>query len=121
MTEEVLPMHMNERMQDCVDRCNECREACLTTMAHCLEKGGRHASVQHITLLVDCAEICQTSANFMSRGSKLHAGVCGQCAEVCEACARSCEEMGDDAEMRRCAEACRACAQSCREMAAVRA
>jgi len=108
---------MNENMQDCVDRCDECREACLSTITHCLEKGGRHAQPAHVRLLADCAEICQTSANFMIRGSEHHAGTCGACADVCDACARSCEEMAEDAEMKRCAEACRACAQSCRQMA----
>jgi hypothetical protein len=86
-------------------------------VAHCLEKGGRHAEPQHIRLLLDCAEICQTSANFMVRGSDLHAATCRACAEVCERCADDCERMADDEMMRRCAEICRRCAASCAQMA----
>ena len=112
-------MHMPGRigMQDCIDACDTCRQQCLSTIAYGLEQGGRHARAEHIRLLADCAEICQTSANFMSRASAHHAETCGLCAEICEACALSCEQLGEDAEMQRCAEACRACADSCREMA----
>jgi hypothetical protein len=86
-------------------------------MAHCLHMGGRHVEANHLTLLLDCAEICQTSANFMLRGSDLHSRTCAVCAEVCERCAESCERFTDDAMMQQCAQVCRSCAQSCREMA----
>ncbi len=112
-------MHMpvSNQMQSCIDACDTCRQECLSTIAHCLEQGGRHASLDHVRLLADCAEICQTSSNFMGRGSDLHKSTCGLCAEICEACAGSCEEF-DDPEMDDCAESCRECARSCREMAA---
>jgi hypothetical protein len=71
--------------------------------------------------LLDCAEICQTSANFMLRGSELHSRTCWACAEICERCARDCERLSDDAYMRACAEACRRCANSCKHMAAMAA
>jgi hypothetical protein len=107
----------SKKMRDCADTCQECRAVCLETIAYCLEKGGKHAAAGHIRLLLDCAEICATSAGFLLRGSDLHGRTCAVCAEVCEACARSCESMGDDAQMKRCAEVCRRCAQSCRSMA----
>jgi hypothetical protein len=114
-------MHITKQMQQCIQECQSCSAVCLENVPHCLEKGGKHAEPQHVRLLLDCAEICQTSANFMIRGSAYHSRTCGVCAEVCEACARSCESLGDDAEMQRCAEACRTCAQSCREMAGMTA
>ena len=111
--------HMNEKMmRECADTCQECRAVCLETVAYCLEKGGKHAQANHVRLLLDCAEICATSAGFLLRGSDLHGRTCAACAEVCEACARSCDAMGDDPRMKRCAEVCRRCAQSCRSMAA---
>jgi hypothetical protein len=96
----------------------DCHAVCLETVAHCLAMGGEHAEPGHITLLLDCAEICQTAANFMTRGSSLHVETCRVCAEVCDRCAQSCEQIAEDERMRRCAEACRRCAESCREMAA---
>ena len=109
--------HLSAEMQKCIDACDDCRAECLTTLAYCLEKGGEHAEPEHIRLLLDCAEICATSAGFMLRGSDLHGGVCGVCADVCERCAESCEAMEGDEQMRACAKACRQCAESCRRMA----
>jgi hypothetical protein len=84
--------------------------------------GGNHASPSHIGLMLDCAEICGTSARFMQRKSERHALTCGVCAQICEACARECESManGDDV-MLRCAALCHECAASCREMSMARA
>jgi hypothetical protein len=104
-------------MDECIQNCLDCHSICLQTVAHCLSMGGMHADAHHIALLLDCAEICQTSANFMLRGSHLHNLTCGVCAEVCTACAESCEQMADDQQMRACAEQCRRCARTCREMA----
>jgi hypothetical protein len=80
--------------------------------------GGAHGGAAHVRLLLDCAEICHTSADFMLRGSDLHPLTCGVCAQVCERCADECERLGaTDPAMKRCAEACRRCAESCRDCA----
>ena len=109
--------HMSEEMQQCIQNCTDCHRICLETVAHCLQMGGAHAEAGHIRTLLDCAEICQTSANFMIRGSQFHVRTCAVCAEICEACARECARFGDDAQMQACAETCRRCAESCRRMA----
>lgn len=109
--------HASPEMERCIQNCHDCHEVCLRTTRHCLEKGGRHAEPSHIRLLLDCAQICETSADFMLRGSELHRLTCGVCAEVCTRCAEDCERMADDDTMRQCVEACRRCAQSCFEMA----
>src|ERR1700682_6009384 len=57
---------------------------------------GKQAEAAHIRLLLDCAEICQTSANFMLRGSELQGDTCGACAEVCDRYAQACAQFGDD-------------------------
>ncbi len=112
-----MPHHVNERMQECIDRCQSCQAVCLQTISHCLEKGGKHAEAGHIRMLMVCAEICDTSARFMLMGSPHHARTCEVCAEVCEACAKDCDRFGDDSMMQECAEVCRRCAESCRQMA----
>lgn len=104
-------------MKHCIEACTTCHQVCVETVSYCLQQGGDHAAPEHIRLLLDCGEICQTSANFMVRGSEHHALTCGVCAEICEMCAESCEALGEDAQMQRCAEECRRCAASCREMA----
>lgn len=107
----------NAEMEHCIARCLECHEVCLQTVGHCLEKGGRHAEAAHIRLLLDCTEICQTSAHFMLRGSDLHTETCRACSVVCERCAEDCLRFGNDPEMKECAEVCRRCAESCAQMA----
>ena len=101
-------------LRDCIRVCEECHRICMETLVYCLQKGGDHAEADHIRLLLDCAEICQTSANFMSRTSDLHTETCRACSAVCEHCAESCERMSGDTQMKLCADACRRCAQSCR-------
>ena len=116
-----MPHQMGNEMASCIEDCHDCHRSCLETVAHCLQKGGRHAAPEHIVLLLDCAEVCAAASGFMSRGSHHHAAVCGVCADVCDRCAESCAAMGDDETMQRCAEACRRCAESCRQIAAGRA
>src|SRR5262245_47609388 len=103
-------------MSDCLAACERCRRICLETAIHCLAKGGELARRDRVRLLWDCADICGTSAAFMSRGSPHHGETCRACAVLCAACAESCESV-DDAILARCAEFCRRCATLCAEMA----
>jgi hypothetical protein len=111
--------HLPQDLQRCIEECQQCHAACLATVNHCLDMGGPHADPAHIGLLLDCAQICQTSADFMLRMSDRHHVTCRVCAEVCRACAEDCERLaGGDAMMRECAEQCRRCRASCERMAA---
>lgn len=110
---------MNDAMRECITNCSSCHAICVETASHCLQMGGKHAEAGHIRTLLDCAQICATSADFMLRGSAFHSRTCGVCAEVCERCAEECERIDpNDEMMRQCAQLCRQCADSCRRMAA---
>lgn len=110
-----MPHTLDATMQQCIDDCLNCYQTCFSeAMSHCLEMGGRHVAAHHFGLMMNCAELCRTTAEFMMSNSPLHARLCAACAEVCEACAASCEEVGD---MASCVQACRTCASSCRQMA----
>jgi len=107
---------LSDEMRSCIEECLRCHTVCLSdAIGHCLEKGGRHTEPVHFKLMLDCAEICQTAANFMARQSDHHRHICRECAEICRACAASCEDVGD---MEACVEACTRCAASCEKMAA---
>ena len=94
-------------MRQCIQNCLECHSICVETAQHCLMLGGEHAGAKHVRLLLDCAQICQTCADFMLRTSHYHIKTCGVCAEICRDCAKSCEQMaGEDETMKKCAEAC---------------
>ena len=102
-------------MQACIEACFACYRICLDAATNdCLERGGRHAEGSHISLMLGCAQMCRTAAEFMIMCAKLHHKVCGVCAEVCEACAVSCQQLDG---MDECVNACRHCAALCRRMA----
>ena len=114
--------NMAALMQQCLQNCQDCHRSCLALVPHCLGMGGAHAAADHIVLLLDCANSCATSVDFMLRGSTFHGPVCGVCAEVCARCAEECARLaGNDPQMQACAEACRRCADSCRQMAGMAA
>jgi hypothetical protein len=73
--------------------------------------------VNLVGVLLDCADICQTSANFMLRGSPYHVVTCAACAELCRACEEGCRAAVRDEQLVHCAEVCAACAESCERMA----
>lgn len=99
----------------CRDLCAACAQTCRHTLfRHCLQVGGEHATADHVRMMMDCAEICQTAADFMDRGSPFHAGVCSACAKVCRACADSCRKLDG---MEACVAACERCETSCGDMA----
>jgi hypothetical protein len=101
-------------MRKCIDACQKCHNVCLQSALYdCLEMGGKHVEPTHFRLMSDCIDICETSANFMLRGSHFHAQTCQLCAAICDACAQSCEQLG---AMDDCVKACRHCAESCRQM-----
>jgi hypothetical protein len=114
--------NLSAEMHECIENCEMCHHACIQTMSHCLEMGGKHAEASHIRLMMDCAQICHTSEDFMMRNSEFHPRTCAVCAEVCMRCAEDCERIGpNDVQMKQCAEICRRCAESCRKMASARA
>ncbi|MES2980069.1 MAG: four-helix bundle copper-binding protein [Pseudomonadota bacterium] len=100
--------------QRCIEACTHCSQTCLQmAMTHCLEEGGQHVEPEHFRLMMDCAEVCQTSARLQLSGSQFMEEFCALCAEICLSCADSCERVGN---MQACVEACQACARSCEEM-----
>ena len=104
-------------LDHCIEQCWSCRDTCQSTLFnYCIDMGGPHVDAGHVRLMMDCIEMCQTSADFMTRNSQLYGLICAACGEACEACAKSCDAIGD-AEMQKCAESCWRCARSCREMA----
>ena len=107
---------ISAEMQACMDACQHCHVTCLSmTTQHCLQVGGAHAVPDHIKIMLDCAQICATSLDFMARGSDQHKLVCGICARICRACAESCRGLDG---MEECVAACERCADACEKMAA---
>lgn len=105
-------------MQRCIEECLSCYSSCMETIPHCLGMGGEHSKPDHISLMFECARVCQLSAEMMLLNSPRHMDTCRLCSDVCEQCAESCASMNVDPEMAECEHECRRCAESCRQMAA---
>lgn len=110
---------LNRQLQEGVEACNDCHDACLGAMSYCLRKGGFLAEEPHLTLLLDCAEICRANAGFLLRNSDLLSRTSAVCALVCERCAESADRMGADQRMQAVAQVCRRCVAACRELGMV--
>lgn len=110
--------HRSPEMNACIESCSACHGICVETIAHCLVRGGPHATPNHLGLLQVCADMSGVAADAMRHGIDEHIHTCRACAAVASACAESCESVGSDAEMERCIEACRRCAEDCNRMTA---
>ena len=117
---QTMTHRMTETVQQCIQNCTECHNICVETLAYCTGMGGKHTQAAHLKSLMDCIDTCATSANLMLRNSELHPQMCGVCADACERCATSCEQFGDDAQMKACAEVCHRCAKSCQQMSGMK-
>ncbi len=95
-----------ESMERCIDLCTQCHRSCLAAATSGQSDG------DHLRLLLDTAQMCQTAADFMLRNSPLHGYACGLCAHVCKVCHDRCQ-VGDLADV---AEVCARCADDCLNM-----
>ena len=107
---------ISDEVRKCVQDCLDCFRICNETTIRCLDLGGKHSESEHLNLLMDCARICNTNAEFMLRNSTYYPQTCGLTADICDECADTCDRFDDDF-MKECASVCRRCAESCREMA----
>ena len=110
-------MAMAGDMQACIEECRASHQVCVETARYCLDTGGGHVASAHLRLLIDCADICQATADAMLRDSVVHKTLCGACADICDRCVESCNTFRTDARMAACAKTCRSCAASCQAMA----
>ncbi|HSV49229.1 MAG TPA: four-helix bundle copper-binding protein [Candidatus Acidoferrales bacterium] len=106
----------SDEVRQCLKDSLYCYQTCTETTLRCVSMGGDHAKHGPINLLMDCARICNTNAEFIMRNSTYYPQTCGICADICDECGDECDKFEEDF-MKECASACRRCAESCREMA----
>jgi hypothetical protein len=105
-----------QKMQEAIQACTNCHSVCTETLIAGAQSTKMTPALTG--MLLDCAEMCQTAANSMMRGSAMSAQMCGVCATVCSKCADMCAQTGDP-QMLACAESCRRCAEACQQMTTV--
>lgn len=90
----------------------ECAAACNYCSTACLDEADPKMMRSCIKLDMDCAQICELTAAFISRGSDHANHVKKECAEICRKCAEECSKHNND-HCKSCAEACKKCADAC--------
>jgi hypothetical protein len=111
-----VPPSLSDEAKACIDACSACHDVCMETTAWLRMQGPGDEG--QIGGLLDCAELCRLTANFLMRDSPLHSMACFLCADACRHAARDCERFDED-RMRKTAEACRRTADHCRRSAAL--
>lgn len=97
----------------------ECGAVCdnMTTMV--LTKPDLQFRTNQLQLLRDCANICDTTENFVARNSPFAKTIADECAYICETCGTECSRF-PDMESQRCAQICFKCVDECRQYTMMR-
>jgi hypothetical protein len=69
----------HQQHQSCIQACQSCAQECEHCGNACIQEN-RPACAR---ACIDCADVCWTSAGFMSRDSQFMKQHCRLCAEVC--------------------------------------
>jgi Domain of Unknown Function (DUF326) len=123
---ETYPKSINldrGKLATTIDALIACAQACTACADACLSEDMVAELTKCIRTNLDCADICATTANVLSRHTGYDANITRSqleaCATACKACGDECASHAKMHEhCRVCAEACRGCEQACRDLLA---
>lgn len=105
----------SHQIQACIDACTKCAQICYECFNACLSEPDVNARRDCISMLVECAMMCQMSVSMMTMNAKFSMQHCELCEKICNQCAQECA-MFKDEHCKKCAEICLQCADACRNM-----
>jgi hypothetical protein len=102
----------------CIDACFECAQTCTACADACLAEDMVADLTKCIRTNLDCADICATTGNVLSRHTGYDANltrtIVEACLTACKACGDECAQHADMHEhCKICADACRRCEAAC--------
>ncbi|AYD39644.1 four-helix bundle copper-binding protein [Clostridium fermenticellae] len=103
------------KYQQCIDECNKCAQKCYECFKACLNEPDVQNRKNCISVLIECAQMCQMSASLMSMDSCSVKEHCRICANICDKCAQECG-MFKEQHCQICMQECKKCADECRNM-----
>ncbi len=116
------PAHIDQAaLLECIAACFECSQSCTACADACLAEQQVQTLIRCIRLNLDCADICETTGQMLSRQtepdwSMLRAQL-QACAAACRACGAECDRhAGHHEHCRVCADACRRCETACNRL-----
>ncbi|MBN9396738.1 MAG: hypothetical protein J0H83_15920 [Candidatus Melainabacteria bacterium] len=92
--------------------CEKCAKVCKETIAYFKSKGGKYTEGKNVQILEDCIRTCETSADFIRRGSSNASKIQAVCKEICKQCAQMCKSMNDP-KLKDCIQSCLECEACC--------
>src|ERR1044072_7232347 len=104
---------MRTHDQQLLDALTECTRACHHCCVSCLREEDVTMMAECIRLDMDCAQICELTAAFLSRESGHTRHLFKECAEIWQQRAEECANHAHLDHCKECAEACRKCANLC--------
>jgi hypothetical protein len=111
------------QLRAAIDAAAECATTCASCADACLREDDPKAMVRCIDLCTQCAAICRTTAEILSRpgpNGDSWRSIVEACIAACRECAEECEQhAGHHEHCRICAEACRRCADACEALLGV--
>ncbi len=107
-----------QKLLACIEACFECAQACTACADACLSEDMVAELTKCIRTNTDCAAICATTVQVLSRHTGYDANITRAqlqaCIAACKACGDECSQHADMHDhCKVCAEACRACEQAC--------
>jgi hypothetical protein len=87
--------------------CLRAHEACEAAVAHALRADGGERVNDRVGALLDCADVCRTTARYIRYGSPLLRGTAGVAAERCARAAEACAASAHAEAIRRAGACCR--------------
>jgi hypothetical protein len=108
----------HEMMDSCAKACSDCQRACDSCSTHCarLVNEGKKEHLASLMTCQDCAAICSTASQIVSRGGPFSTVICTAGTDACGRCAKECEKFPGDKHMKMCSEECRKCEKACQSM-----
>lgn len=112
-----------DKLAGCIQACYHCAQTCTACADACLAEEMVSDLTTCIRTDLDCADMCLTTGNALSRHTGYDATLTRAFLEACAAACKACgDECASHAEMhdhcRICAEVCRRCEKACRDLLA---
>ena len=102
---------------DCIVACLDCLSVCTSCADACIVEDDVATLGRCIRLNQDCAALCHTTAEVLSRSNEpdwaVIRAVLDACAFACAACSAECEKHAHMKHCEVCAAACRECETAC--------
>ncbi|WP_460495934.1 four-helix bundle copper-binding protein [Glycomyces tarimensis] len=110
-----------QKLAECIRECYACAQACTACADACLSEQDVASLTKCIRSNLDCADICFTTGQVLSRhtgyDANLTRAVLEACAMACKSCGDICAEHASHMpHCEHCADECRKCEQACRDL-----